>query len=327
MIINSSRLGTFECETKYLWTYELNITSKRKAIPLMTGGAVHEGLHVWRLTGDVEKAKQAMEKMYREEAGNVVLGEQQEIIEKEIEMSRRMLHEYSIEYPTEAWEFTRPEQKFKVLLGDHCLKCGTEYPKHSEIKELLARSNKEVSVLKCRDLYTSNRVCDEPVHVLLGRVDAVVMWKGKMWNLESKTTKSAASNWIQSFSRDRQTGLYVYGMSKELGVKIAGTILDYLKKTKIPQFGRQLFMRANASINKAVSDCLTTVGYIEKLRKTGNYRQNTSECYRWKACPFIPLCEKFGDPKEIPLDEILPLGFERRKPDYGDPSFIEEKLS
>lgn len=318
MIINSSRMHTARsCPGKYCINYDLNIVPKKKSVPLMTGGAVHVGLAGWYASGDIEIACKMFEGKYRSETKDFWIGEEQEVVEKEIKYGKYMLEEYAKQYPTEHWELAKPESKFKVVLGEHCWWCKApwKFDQRAAVKDL---SNEELSRLRCTE-------CHSPVHLLVGTSDLVVTWKGGLWIIEHKTTKQGASNWIESFQRATQPSAYVYGTSKSLNHRVKGIMLNALKKTKVPDYIRDIFIRSAKSLDWFVKDSIAICNDIIRWKQEGWWQQFTEECYRWGRCPYVPICNKYEEYQSIDIAEILPLGYEIREPDYGDEQFIKEE--
>lgn len=318
MIINSSRGHTARsCPAKYCLNYELNIVPKKKAVPLMTGGAVHVGLAGWYASGNIDIALGMFEGKYREETKGFWIGEEQEIVEKEIAYGKYMLREYAKQYPSEHWEMARPESKFKVVLGEHCYVCEAPYDRQWQL-DVKKMPNELASQSECL-------TCGAPIHILVGTADLLVTWKGGLWIVEHKTTKQAASNWIESFQRATQPSAYVYGMSKSLGHRVKGVLLNALKKTKVPDYIRDIFLRSAKQLNWFVKDTIEICNDIIRWKAQGWWQQYTEECYHWGRCPYIPLCNRYEEYHTIPLEEILPLGYEIREPDYGDAQYIQEE--
>jgi hypothetical protein len=283
----------------------------------MTGSAVHVGLASWYTDGDMGKAIQAFKDKYTEETGGSYIGEEYEIISEQIAMGERMLKEYEREYPYEQWEMARPETTFKVVLGDKCWRCGKLYPPDVNQRVKKAK-NEEIFRWECSE-------CTSPVHCLIGRADLIVTWNGKLFTVEHKTAKQAQANYIESFRRATQVSAYVYGISRHLGHRVSGTFVNILKKTKVPQYVRDVFLRSGKSLQWFEYDAIAFCEDVHRWKKSNWWQQYTEECYRFSRCPFIPICDRYEKYMDIPKEEIIPLGFEHREPDYGDEQYVEEE--
>lgn len=317
MIVNSSRMHTGRsCPCKYCINYKLGIVPKKKAVPLMTGGSVHVGLAGWYASGDPDIPLGMFEGKYRSETKDFWIGEEQEVVEKEIEYGKYMLAEYFKQYPTEPWEMARPESKFKVILGEACWKCEEPYAWAQKMIDTTA--NSELAKLVCPH-------CGAPVHLLVGTADLVVSWKGHLWIVEHKTTKQGSSTWIESFKRGTQAMAYVYGISKQLNYRIKGLILNYLKKTKVPEFGRDIFMYEPNQLVQFVKDSIAYCNDTIRWEKEGHWQQYTEECYHWGRCPYIPICNMYKNPLDLDMKLIWSMGYEQKEPDYGDEAYIAEE--
>ncbi len=317
MIINSSRRHTFcNCPMSYYLTYVRNIIPEAKYIPFLTGGAVHEGLATWYVCWDVEQAVIAMETNYRSELHDEPMVERDELIEKEIDLGKRMLTAYGKKYPTEKWSLERPEQTFKAVLGSSCFRCGTEYPSRYKLTE----PNEHLANVLC-----PNYDCCAPVDFTIGKADLIVSWHGDLWFVEHKTAKQAGATYMQAFSRAHQTVGYVTQASKALGLTVRGVIINVLKKTKVPDFLRDVFVYGDNQKRQWELDTRLVCNAIRQYTAEHQWPQYTAACYRFGRCSFIPICDTFKNYDEIPATDIYPLGYIARTVDYGDAAFIKEE--
>ncbi len=311
MIINSSRRHRVcNCPMSYYWTYIRNVIPEQKYIPFMTGSAVHAGLAEWYTTWQEGQACMAMELNYRSELGDEPIAERDELIEKEIDLGRRMIEGYAKQYPTEDWSLERPEQIFKAVLGDACYRCGVVFQPD------LSKPNEDLAKLCCPE-------CGSPIDFTIGKADLLVSWKNDLWFVEHKTAKQAGATYMQAFSRAHQTVGYVTQASKALNLKVRGVIINVLKKTKVSDYTRDIFVYSEATKARWALDTRLVCNAIRQYTGENQWPQYTEACYRFGKCAYNPLCE-LNQP-DMSTGQILPMGYINRIVDYGDAAYIKEE--
>ena len=124
---NNSRLETHEkCPRKYQIMYDMRLVTKKSAVPLVTGTAVHAGLASWYAKGEPQLAFDAFEKSYREEVGpkDRYMELEWEEFEDQNAYGKKLLAAYFDRYKDEPFEVLGIESTFRVPLGESCYRCG-----------------------------------------------------------------------------------------------------------------------------------------------------------------------------------------------------------
>ncbi len=316
MILSGSRKKNGrQCPTRDYWCYVRDFIPQKKRLPLMTGSAVHTGLHVWYREGSMAAGIQAAEALYREEAGDSLFTEEVELIEKEIASCERMLSGYELQYPTEPWGLARPEMSFRVALGEECWNCHRPY---DDLTGYADATNEYVDKICCL-------TCSVPIHFLSGQIDLIMPWKNRMWMLETKTAKQVSSNYLAAFSRSDQIVGYLYGLSKSLNQEISGCVVNIIKKTVAPQYYREPHLYSQVQKKQFVRDTIDFCNDVERWAVQKYWPKYNDDCYRFGQCPYIGLCNMFKHEPDILDEELYSMGFVKRNLRYCDPGFEDIK--
>jgi hypothetical protein len=151
---------------------------------------------------------------------------------------------------------------------------------------------------------------------LIFKVDEVGMWHNAVWMVDRKTAGRMDPRDLQKYQLDIQLSAYVYGLRKLTGMPVAGAIIDYAVKTKVPQFTRDVFTRTTEDLQEFEDEWLEVAREIAwRLRrieqgedwKTVLYK-NTNECFSYGTCWYRDLCVS-----DTPTRR---LAFKRRDEDY-----------
>ena len=233
MISNVSRITTFlECRQKDAYLWEQRLLPNRTPTPLLTGGAFAKGQEVFFKTEDVSQAVLAVEQNYQERLGEMafVLPEEQLIYEKETKFAKMAMQFWAKKYKEFGFQVLYPEVTFLVPFG------GTEHHCYWMHKLLYP----DIPFDQCPTLNGFNywEPGDRPPnrrgcwiqHHIKGRCDGVVQKQGKIWLLETKTGTVTGPIWYDQWPMDLQLTSYAWGVSKQLGIRINGIVLNIVKK-------------------------------------------------------------------------------------------------
>lgn len=323
MICNVSRLQTFqECRQKddYLW--EQRLIPNRTPTPLLTGGAVHKGLEVYFKTNNPKEALDQLESNYRERIGEMpfILPEEQEIYEKEIRFSKMAFACWARHYLEMGFEVLYPEVTFLVPLP------GTKH--HCYWMHKLLHPN-EINYKVAYDLYNRQiEGCKDSrcriEHHIKGKCDGVVSRQGKIWLLETKTAAATGVPFYDQWLLDLQPTTYIWGVSKALGIKINGFILNAIKKpnhnfkgsleehfAKDP-FEQEPYVRTEEDLERFERQAKMMFDDRERAHRDGiiymSPRRATCVAFN-RRCHFFDLCQRHGERLEgeflqRPLDYV-----------------------
>ena len=106
-----STLSCFQtCRKKFYYQHILHLKPKLKGVPLLFGGAIHEGLDEWYTTNDVEKMVSAFLKNYEDREGDDL---------RTRANGEKMLRAYASKYATEYFKvLDKPEASFVYPIGN-----------------------------------------------------------------------------------------------------------------------------------------------------------------------------------------------------------------
>lgn len=149
-------------------------------------------------------------------------------------------------------------------------------------------------------------------HSLRFRVDGMCVSEKMMWVWENKTTRWMGPQFVDSFMFNMQVIIYVYGAAAVLKQKLAGAIINILKKPQgkyTSDFMRQPIPVSAENMKSAMNSFAHTADLIMATDPENIYAwpQITKDCAR---CQFRPICAFGAEP-------IEPL-FIKRKDDYVD---------
>jgi len=326
MILNISRIKEFkQCSMKTKYHQIDGLEENSIAIPLMTGGAFHEGAAEFLAHRDVKKAVQTSEAKYRERlVGQMILPEERTTIEQQIELSKRMVDVFASNFSDHEMTVISPEVEFCVAME------GTEHHCWSFHKLL----HPDVPFNECifgdraptpGKTYTVDPRCMQP-HYFRGKTDAVISWKGKIWLLEHKTTAMTGNIFYDKFMLDFQTTGYLYGIGKALGTRPHGFLLNVLKKPNknakdqlSVSFEREPYLRSDEDIARFEREFIHSAEDYENAVTQNRWTMDgawNESCVKWqRKCTFWDVCKNHG--------RVVPEQFKEKTPDYVDEQYYK----
>lgn len=310
MILNISRIKEFkQCSMKTKYHQIDGLEENSIAIPLMTGGAFHEGAAKFLATRNVKESTQLAEAKYRERLiGQMILPEERATIEQQIELSKRMVDVFASNFSDHEMTVISPEVEFCVPM------VGTDH--HCIFFHKLL--NPRVVPADC-----THPQCIQP-HYFRGKTDAVISWKGKIWLLEHKTTAMTGNIFYDKFMLDFQTTGYLYGIGKALGTRPHGFLLNVLKKPNknakdqlSVSFEREPYLRSDEDITRFEREFIHHAEDYEHAVINNRYAMDgawNESCVKWqRRCHFWDVCKNH--------DRVIPEQFREKEPDYVDAQY------
>lgn len=152
------------------------------------------------------------------------------------------------------------------------------------------------------------------------RVDSLAQAMRQLWIYDAKSMSKLDPRDLLKYEMDLQFTAYIYAVSKQLGTRVSGVLVDALVKTKIPQFHREFFTRSDEELQEFEYEFVEMCQEIARGRariQQGEdpkvvFYKNTRECFRYGTCAYRPLC-LLDTPERR-------MAFISRKPDYVDQS-------
>lgn len=214
----------------------------------------------------------------------------------------------------DVWAPLNQEVEFTVEVGDrHDLVPSEKYP------ELCSTCGNGPEVIE----HTGSGV------FLRGRADNLSMINGALWLVDYKTAAKNDPRSLAKYDLDIQLSAYMYGLSKTLTelsaadggppVRIEGSIIDLLVKTKVPQYVRESYTRTEDQLREFAAEF---VEYGQRIRSMQDrvaagedwktvFPKNTEHCFRYYTCAFRDVCI-------IDTPERRRAILDLRTPDYVD---------
>lgn len=288
--LSNSRLKTFnECNRKFFWSYENQLTTPRGATPLRYGKVWHKTLEAYYgcvkdngwggknalgLTA-MELGFQAMDESWQKETGDLEFIEDHRTKEAMVESFIAYVEKYQEE--KNSLEIIATEFKYMIpviLTAEEQLKF--QYLVGKEI------------------LFT-------------GIIDAIVKEYGHIWAWEHKTTAAWVQQIVQTFRRSAQTIGYDWAAKTEYadkGILVEGVVINlhHLSAGKLKgggfgkkkiEFVRDPQMYTDEDFREWRLSNLSCLDDIQRARERGFYPMNLETCYAYnKPCQFTPLCEQ-----------------------------------
>jgi len=321
MILNISRIKEFkQCSMKTKYHQIDGLEENSIAIPLMTGGAFHEGAAEFLAHRNVKTATQTAEAKYRERlVGQMILPEERTTIEQQIELSKRMVDVFASNFSDHEMTVISPEVEFCVAMPNtrhHCM----------FFHKLLYPNipfDKCPVVPACAGI--DSHLCIQP-HYFRGKTDAVISWKGKIWLLEHKTTAMTGNIFYDKFMLDFQTTGYLYGIGKALGTRPHGFLLNVLKKPNknakdqlSVSFEREPYLRSDEDILRFEREFTHHAEDYEHAVTHNRWAMDgawNESCVKWqRKCTFWDVCKNYG--------RVVPEQFRTKEPDYVDEQYYK----
>jgi len=159
---------------------------------------------------------------------------------------------------------------------------------------------------------------------LAGKVDGLLKDRGgKYWLVEFKTAGTIDKSYIDKLMLDAQMTAYIYGLQRQLDIKISGVIYRVLRKPSIRQtkketleqflnrlvedyksrpefyFVQEQLYRTQEDLDEFEQELWDITQDLLKCRKDNLWYKNTSRCKDWGKCQYIPLCAKYEDAEEL----------------------------
>lgn len=111
-----------------------------------------------------------------------------------------------------------------------------------------------------------------------------------MW--EHKTARALSASLIQHYQHSPQIMGYSYCLSEVLKENVAYILLNFLIKTKTPQYHQEKMLTHKAYQLQWKDWALRKGEEIQKCLQTKAWEENRYQCYPFvgKPCPYVPLC-------------------------------------
>lgn len=201
---------------------------------LNTGGAFHHGVaHGLATKNWAQATVEAMDRFDEGVEYDDLLPGEEYIPEDHKEIVRRGLQLYAENLGGEDYVVLSPELRFDLPLpsSEHNCIMRHHYSDHDELwgPPLAAKT-----ATRFHPSQSTACKCWTPHHVL-GSIDAIIQWHGRVWIMEHKTTSKDDTAFWTGFQMDRQIPLYMWACEQATGLKPAGAIVNALVKPSASQ--------------------------------------------------------------------------------------------
>ena len=289
IVLRQSAIKEYQnCKRLYGWSRLQGLQPEGRRPALAIGTAIHHGLaEIFSGTETRAATNEAVEKV-KEEMGPAALPGEATILVDGEDLIRRMLPAY-----TSHWE----------NMGDLFSPLGIEVEFFVEVGEATGV-------------------------FIRGRVDNIYSMKGGLWRVDHKTIGRNDPRDRLKYEMDAQPTTYIYGLTQQLSTEsmgrggkpviVRGLIVDWLIKTKTPQFEREAFSRTVPELREWESETIEIgqeiLARFARVRDGEDWKtvfyKNTDHCFRFGTCQFRDLC--------LEDTEARRSMFIQRPPDYVD---------
>jgi hypothetical protein len=295
LVVNQSTWKNYDnCKRLYAWKQMERLAPQGKRSALEIGTATHRGLAEFHGGADAATSLQVALDYLTESAGPTSSFADKDLVEAS-ELVSRLLPAYFEHWGErgEIWTPLGQEIEFCVEVGE-----GTQ-------------------------------------NFLRGKSDNLSTYKDGLYIVDYKTTGRNDPRDSLKYEMDCQLSSYIYGLSKHLTIEalarggepvfIRGAIIDFLIKTKIPQFNREFFTRTIEELLEFEEDFNE---FCDELRMKQDrvaageswkkvFRKTTEHCFRFGTCAYRDVCLK-----DTPVRRAL---YDKKDNDYVDEA--QEKLN
>jgi len=289
IVLRQSSVKDYQnCKRLYGWTRYVGLAPAGRRPALAIGTGVHAGLAEFFAGRDVYEATNLAVTKFKEEMGPPSLPGEQTILVEGEDLIRRMLPAYESHWAELEGLFTPLgiEVEFFVEVGE-----------------------------------------DSNVFIR-GRVDNLNSVLGGLWLVDHKTIGRNDPRDRLKYEMDAQPTTYIYGLTKQLSIEslarggkpviIRGLIVDWLIKTKRPQFERARFSRTVEELREWEGETIEIgqemLGRFKRVREGEDWKKvfykNPDHCFRFGQCAFRDLCVT-----DTPARRAA---YVQREPDYVD---------
>ena len=289
IVLRQSSVKDYQsCKRLYAWQRLEGLQPSERRPALAIGTAVHAGLAELFSGTELRAATTKAVETFKDEMGPASLpGEQTMLVEGE-DLIRRMIPAYH-----DHWE--EVEGIFTPL--------GIEVEFFVEVGE------------------------DSNVFIR-GRVDNLNSFLGGLWLVDHKTIGRNDPRDRLKYEMDAQPTTYIYGLTKQLTLEslarggkpvvIRGLIVDWLIKTKRPQFERARYSRTIEELREWESETVEIgqeiLSRFKRVEAGEDWKtvfyKNTDHCFKFGTCAFRDLCVVDSPARR--------LSYVSRKKDYVD---------
>lgn len=282
-----------ECPLKYRERIELDWVPRSRSGALGHGGVMHEGLKAWyqgaidglSVASRLESALLTIQNSWPETHPFDDF--------RTLSRAQELMIRYASEYQTESFRVVRVEIPFLFELGRSILMCDS-----CGFYNLPLDVNHEPATI-CAN-------CFLPLEQIEfgGIVDLLTALGPRSgtvtYIVEHKTTSVFGPGYFTQWQIHAQLTGYVWGAQQVTGKLVGGVNVNVLAMTKSGNmnFGRKMFGRNQADIDRWKNDISDTCNAIRYAQRTGLWRMHTNSCVtKFGACEFHSV-HQLSDPDE-----------------------------
>lgn len=232
MIITSSRALATKCWAKAFNQYHRNIEGKT-GTALVDGGAFHEAVaHGLSRRGWKEALEIARVDFDKGMANTNIDPNDIETLEAHWGVVEASLDKFREETESDPYEVIQPECTVNVEIPNSFHNCIWLHWKdgiHGQDRWGVPPANAIESnlVLSPHPTPDPNCRCWTP-HRIVGKTDAIVLWERNLWINENKTSSIQGDTFWSQWELDIQPSIYLWAVSKALGLPVRGMIFHAL---------------------------------------------------------------------------------------------------
>lgn len=180
---------------------------------------------------------------------------------------------------------------------------------------------------------------NDPNTLYVGRRDKDIVWEGRVWAVEHKTTSWGSKNGISpnvlgSYSPNSQVDGYIHSLKMEYGRRAKGCLVDValVKQGAYDQFNFVPVDRVTANLDAWLWELRKQIELIRLNKRDleraldmtymAAFEKNTNSCIQFmRPCPYLDLCKAIPNPERMPQ---TPQGYVEQKWSPFDEIKLEE---
>ena len=367
MIISASAAITYkQCRAKAFNIYHRGITST--TYPLIDGGAMHAGIAHGMATKDWDGAYEVAMKEFEKRTAEAGWSIEYDLLaDTHKQLVNEMVRCYAEAFKGQDIQVVMPEVTFKVPLANsyhnnlfqHWMEMdedGTwrehwnENSSDATAEDVINHKQRGMGgpsweAIKAKRVASPHSTpaedcnCWQP-HYLVGTTDAIVLWNRTLWLMEHKSTAVSGEQFWAQFRLDLQPTAYLLAITKQLNMRIAGFILNAIRKPTDAQvnawnakrkdpkahkqvkdyieYQREAYLRTPEQLEDLELDLVEMCNEWERSLTTGYFPMSNTRttCTSYnKLCHFHPLCCS-GDRDKTLLYSLLEQSVKSVKPEF-----------
>lgn len=171
--------------------------------------------------------------------------------------------------------------------------------------ETIQLSNGKPAVELSFRLGLDHRAPSGEEYMICGHIDRLVMFNGRPFVLDRKTTKSQLMpEFFDRFTPDNQMSTYAFASKIIYNTPTDGLIIDAAQiAIGFTRFQRGVVQRSESQLDDWFNDTLMWISMAEEFAQRQHWPQNDKSCSSYGGCPFRLVCAKPPSTRKLWLQQ------------------------